>query len=173
MLEDLGNIGDFVGGIAVILTLLYLAIGVRQNTSALNTQARQEIVRSYREVNQAWMNLDAAAAYARGLRDFPELPADELNLFATMFNDQALFFQGTFALRESGQLEEETYQAYLAWFCMNVATPGGTRWWEMVARPTYTPRMVVAVGARLAAGGLPDICSVVQFSPETYEAKSV
>jgi len=30
LLEDLGNIGDFVGGIAVILTLIYLATHLLQ-----------------------------------------------------------------------------------------------------------------------------------------------
>ena len=32
MLEDLGNLGDFLGGIAVIATLLYVAVQIRQNT---------------------------------------------------------------------------------------------------------------------------------------------
>jgi hypothetical protein len=32
VLEDLGNLGDFLGGIAVIATLIYLAIQIRQNT---------------------------------------------------------------------------------------------------------------------------------------------
>jgi hypothetical protein len=29
VLEDLGNLGDFLGGIGVVVTLLYLAIQVR------------------------------------------------------------------------------------------------------------------------------------------------
>ena len=35
MLEALGSLGDFIGGLAVIATLLYLAIQVRQNTQLL------------------------------------------------------------------------------------------------------------------------------------------
>ena len=34
MLESLGNIGDFVGGIAVVVTLVYLATQIRENTRA-------------------------------------------------------------------------------------------------------------------------------------------
>ena len=30
MLEDIGNLGDFVGGIAVIITLIYLATQIPQ-----------------------------------------------------------------------------------------------------------------------------------------------
>jgi hypothetical protein len=43
-LEDLGNLGDFVGGIAVIATLGYLALQVRQNNRLL--QANTASVRA-------------------------------------------------------------------------------------------------------------------------------
>ena len=33
--ETLGNLGDFLGGIAVIATLVYLALQIRQNTSQI------------------------------------------------------------------------------------------------------------------------------------------
>ena len=36
-LDDLGNLGDLVGGIGVIATLIYLALQIRQNTTALRT----------------------------------------------------------------------------------------------------------------------------------------
>ena len=41
MLEDLGNLGDFLGGIAVIATLIYLAIQLRQNTRILQSVGEQ------------------------------------------------------------------------------------------------------------------------------------
>ena len=68
-----------------------------------------------------------------------------------------LFFQGAFALYESGQLEESTYRAYLDWFASIIATPGGAIWWETVGRPIWAPGMVTAVDERLAVGGLQDI----------------
>ncbi len=41
MLEALGNIGDFVGGLAVVVTLVYLAMQIRQNSRQMefNTTA--------------------------------------------------------------------------------------------------------------------------------------
>lgn len=140
-----------------MVTLLYLALQIRQNTKALRTASRQEIVSGYRDANRLWFEKGAALAYANGIRSYPELPFEERSLFVTMLNDQALFFQGAFALYESGQLEEETYQAYLAWFASNIATPGGLVWWEEIGRPIYTRRMVAAVDARISAGGLVDI----------------
>lgn len=43
MLEDLGNIGDFIGGIAVVATMIYLAIQIRQNTRAMQTTSFQNL----------------------------------------------------------------------------------------------------------------------------------
>lgn len=163
MLETLGNLGDFVGGIAVVVTLVYLVIQVRQNTAAIEASSRQQVVESYRQANRFWLEPGAARAWVRGLHRDPGMDFDALNLFTTMFNDQALFFQGAYALHETGQLEDETYQRYLAWFSANVATPGGRAWWEEIGRPIFTPRMVKAVDARLRVGGLPNVLALHHF----------
>ena len=34
-IEELGNLGDFLAAIATIITLIYLALQIRQNTSIL------------------------------------------------------------------------------------------------------------------------------------------
>ena len=40
----LGNLGEFIGSIAIIVTLIYLAMQVRQNTNALHAQTRQSLL---------------------------------------------------------------------------------------------------------------------------------
>lgn len=42
-IEALGNLGDFVGGVAVVITLIYLALQIRQNSRqiAMNTATTQ------------------------------------------------------------------------------------------------------------------------------------
>jgi hypothetical protein len=46
-LSDLANIGEFVGGIAVIATLVHLAIQIRQNTRSLRSVTFQSVVDSF------------------------------------------------------------------------------------------------------------------------------
>ena len=157
MLEALGDLGDFIGGIAVVVTLIYLAMQIRQNTIAIRTASRQEIASGYREANRLFLDPTTARAFAAGLTVFPEQPFDDCSLFSTVFSDQALFFQGAFALHESGQLDDETYSAYFDWFASLVATPGGTYWWKTVGRPIYAEGMVRAVDARVAKGDLHDV----------------
>lgn len=156
-IQEWGAIGELIGGIAVLITLIYLAIQVRQNTTALHTASRQEIVSSFRGCVRLSCEPGAARKYASGLHSYPNMPFDDRSMFALLINDLALFFQGAFALYESGQLEEETYHAYLNWFACNVATPGGGAWWAEVGRPHFTKRMVEVVDAKLSQGELPDI----------------
>ena len=44
MIENLGNIGDFIGGVGVFATLIYLATQIRQNTRSLRLASIQHII---------------------------------------------------------------------------------------------------------------------------------
>ena len=160
MLEALGNLGDFIGGIAVIVTLIYLAVQVRQNTAALETASRQQIVAGFRDYNRLNFEPGVDEAIRAGVRSYPDMPAQQRDLFTAFVNDHALFLQGAFALHEAGTLEDETYLAYLNFFCAWMSTPGGAAWWGEIS-PLYPPRMVAAINARIAEGGLPDLVPVL------------
>ena len=156
MLEALGNLGDFIGGIAVVATLIYLAVQVRQNTVALRTASRQEVVAGFRDYNRLFFHPGAIRAFELGLRRDPKMSEEERGLFDAQLNDHVVFFQGAHALHEAGTLEDDTYQAYLTYLAAQLASPGGTEWWTDV-NPLYPPRMVSAVNERLRQGGLPDL----------------
>ena len=51
MLEALGNAGDFIGGLAVIVTLIYLAAQIRQNTRATQAASHHAITDSMSQGN--------------------------------------------------------------------------------------------------------------------------
>ena len=154
--DALGNLGDFVGGIGVVITLAYLAVQVRQNTRALRTSSRQDVVESYRAINRLLLDPVVARTFSEGLSSFPNLSFAERSTFAALMNEHTLFFQGAFALYESGQLEDETYHAYREWIATIMAAPGGAAWWE-TARAVYARRVVEALDGRLRRGGLADV----------------
>ncbi|MEP1472162.1 MAG: hypothetical protein ABJK25_14410 [Halieaceae bacterium] len=84
-LEDLGNIGDFLGGVGVVATLLYLAFQIRQNTRQLKADAlaAQTIAVEGTTADIAkWIgeiveNRDLAELWARGLVDITQLDATD------------------------------------------------------------------------------------------------
>ena len=52
MLDDLGIIGDFIGGIGVVATLIYLAFQIRQNSSQLAQNTKAVQANAYQAVTQ-------------------------------------------------------------------------------------------------------------------------
>jgi hypothetical protein len=163
MLDGLGNIGDFIGGIGVVVTLVYFAVQVRQHTATLRTASRQNLTSGYRAHNGHLINPQVAEAYARGLEDYPNMPAEQKRIFALAINDHALFLQTALALYESGDLGIENYSPYLTWLACLLATPGGTAWWNEV-RGFYNSALVESIDSRLAQGGLRDARELGYFA---------
>jgi hypothetical protein len=71
MLEALGNIGDFLGGIGVVVTLLYLAAQIRQNTKMMRGAARQQLTLASQDNVYHWAEYApaAVAAFSSGEQD--------------------------------------------------------------------------------------------------------
>ena len=159
-IEALGNIGDFLGGVAVLITLIYLAIQIRGNTKATQSDNRARVAMDYMEVLEPENDPELSRIFVNGLRNYPDLPAEDLARFGWYINRHSLFFQAVYARFEKGQLEKETYNAYLNWYCCLVATPGGSKWFNDTARPTYVPAVVKAVDGRIEEGGLLDATSL-------------
>jgi len=44
MLNEPGSFGDFIGGLAVVLSLVYLASQIRQNTATVRVQTVQHLL---------------------------------------------------------------------------------------------------------------------------------
>ncbi|MDH3729261.1 MAG: hypothetical protein OER77_17150, partial [Myxococcales bacterium] len=85
-----------------------------------------------------------------------------------IFGDHAVFFQGVFALHESGTLEDETYHAYLDWFASHAATPGGSVVWKQF-HLIMPRRMVEAVDERLASEGLLELGELPPFRIDGFQ----
>ena len=55
MLELLGNLGDFIGGVAVVVTIGYLAVQIRSQTIANRRSTFQDLLNHQADLNLAWM----------------------------------------------------------------------------------------------------------------------
>ncbi|MCZ6460042.1 MAG: hypothetical protein O6766_11860, partial [Gammaproteobacteria bacterium] len=51
-ITELGALGEFLGSIGVLLTMVYLAVQIRQNTSTIRMNAEQEKSKWWNSFNQ-------------------------------------------------------------------------------------------------------------------------
>lgn len=139
MIETLGNIGDFLGGLGVIITLGYLAIQIRQNSRLVEQSTQLAHAQALRESNLTETSLLAIAQDAelskiigRGLASFNGLSSDEKLRFTFAFGSliSALAVnhsqQTTLGILEDSRIstQVQTLRGFLG-------TPGGKEWWEI------------------------------------------
>jgi hypothetical protein len=85
-LNDLANLGQVIGAIAVVISLIYVALQIRQNTNAVRSATAQAVHEHFAN----WYQLVAADAElaqlaASGLRDYSSLSEQERVRFISAF----------------------------------------------------------------------------------------
>jgi hypothetical protein len=108
--EVLGNVGDFIGGFAVIVSLLYLALQIRQNTRAIRSS-------SYHQAAEQTWNYCLAVAQDGSLAELlhrraagaPLSPSEQIRIGSA---DQALIFgfENMLRLHEEGLVDPDVWE---------------------------------------------------------------
>jgi hypothetical protein len=148
-LETLGNLGDFVGGIAVVVTLIYVALQIRSNTRA--TRAA-----TFLGLTNAWQDVLLASADA----DFVELQikasADpsavtESEYFRLYLRSRVLFrrFENDFFQYRSGTFDPGGWEGYRNSLAADVlASPSLRALWEQ-QRSMFAPEFAAYVDEQI------------------------
>jgi hypothetical protein len=137
-LDALGNIGDFIGGIAVVVTLVYLAAQIRQNTSQVKQSvelARAQAIRGANRIDPILIAIAQDAELARifrsGLADYSSLAGDDRLRFTMAMGSLISDISAHLTERISlGFVQDERFGDQSISLKEFLLTPGGREWWE-------------------------------------------
>ena len=163
----LGNYGEFIGAIAVVVTLLYLARQINQNSMALDTaneRASSALVHEgnvfYAQVfSQLACDAELASIYQRALAK-ESLDATERVRFIAFVNTYLAYMEDVY-FQSKGQLiaeftrikgEEIVGQFYPYWGEL-MKTETVREWWTHGGSAQFVPDFVLAVNDVLAKQG--------------------
>jgi hypothetical protein len=136
---ELGAIGELVGGVAVIASLIFVGVQIRQSNHA----ARSESIRGItRESSQIWLKLcdpQLSNSVRRAVNGFEGLTQNDKSVAAAFMGALFLQAQTTFAVRASPR--PSAIERLVASF---VATPGLSPWWAD-GRKSFGPRFVNSI----------------------------
>lgn len=129
-LQELGSIGELVAAVATVGSLVYLAVQIRANTSAVRSAAAQSV----HEAFAAWYRLLAADAslsqlVANGLRDYSVLSETERARFIATFMAFLSYCQDAFIKWREGALSPELWSGWELVMMNLVNAPGGKEFW--------------------------------------------
>ena len=131
-LGDLGSLGEFLGGLLVVVSLFYLGAQIRQNTRAMRVAAFQDAVRSA----NAWSAFSVTDSglgplLSRGVRDLESLDESERSQFDALMLIVLRNYSTAVVLEREGFLADgDISAAYAASFRDLYASPSIVEWWE-------------------------------------------
>ena len=132
-LQDLGSLGEFVGAIAVVVSLLYLAVQIRQNTRSMHAAA----------VHQA---TTGASAFSMPLAESGELArifntgvfqperlttAEDRIHWLVLMISQFQHYEDVYLQYKNGTVGAESWEAWLNGMRPFLACPGFPAFWRV------------------------------------------
>ena len=144
--DAIGVIAEVVAASGVIITLIYLAFQVRQNTSALKVSTHQDLVSNQiAAMDLVGGNPQVAELLVRADEAYDEMTAAERKQYSfyclSMFN----VFQSARFNYEAGLLNEEIWKAWVRGYASVLVTSPGVRKEWAGLRELYTPNIRAVV----------------------------
>lgn len=129
-LSDLASLGSFISGVAVLVSLIYLSLQIRQ--AEKNQQATIRAARAGRmiEMNIAAMDPLNAEAIAKGSTGAPDMTPTEYAQFASFCRASFVNAEDTYFQHKQGLLADEAFQSFRANVRAWSRQPGLPAFWQ-------------------------------------------
>jgi CO/xanthine dehydrogenase Mo-binding subunit len=130
-LAQLALIGEFLGGLSVLLTMVYLAVQVRGNTRAMHSNIAQQ---THDTITNVYMDMakdeDLNRIFRSGISDLAGLSEQDSARFyaactAGMYICENLLYQ-----TRTGSADPEMANTFMLGFSANFHSPGFKSFWQ-------------------------------------------
>lgn len=158
-LTELGAIGELIGGIAVIISLVYVGLQIRQSTHASRAATSQAFAKQYSDLNQMIADPDLGEIFTRGLDGIGGLSLGERACFMSVLSSITRSLESFYFQLAKGDLDPRLFEGWFVQYLDLHANTGVREFWDMrkhqyssefieyldgrsrddVARPLYDP----------------------------------
>jgi len=144
-LENLGNVGEFLGAIAVLISLIYLALQIRHNTVTVRAGTSAAISESLARVTELLgADPEAARVYMLGLAGNSDLSPAENFQFNFLFATYMRRVENAYYQQLRGFVDSEHWQTTERTLALTMTLPGARHRWEG-SRSVYSDRFTAYV----------------------------
>jgi hypothetical protein len=139
-LSDLASIGSLVSGVAVLGSLIYLALQVRQTDRNQQAAIRHSRITRHVDILLARADPGLVVAWENGARNPDQITETELNQFIVLCRAQFLTYEDAFYQHEEGLLNEDAFATVLSGVRGVLRIPGYRVAWKEQLRRGYDGR---------------------------------
>ena len=129
--EAIGALGEVVGAIAVIATLIYLSAQIRSNTMSNRNAALQTVSAQ----NADWLSLitqdaEVARIFRSGQQDLDNLEGEDLLRYGMLMTQFCRVFDAQCHQYQNKALPDDLWQSSLRSIVFILRRRGARSWWE-------------------------------------------
>ena len=129
-LELMANYAEIAGGLAIIISLLYVGYQIRQGTKVAIADNTREVLDTYAFHHFIGSNPVVAEIFARGLSDFSILSNSDQRTFHCTLHPIFNQMENVQVQYELGYLREDLFVGWMLSGAAVISTPGGSQWWD-------------------------------------------
>lgn len=131
-LSELASIGNLVGGIAVLASLIFVGVQLRQNTRAVRATASQAHSANWQQIMSPFVeHADVAQLWRVGLENLDRLDDDDRIRFIALASGIFRFWEGARLQWRHGQLDREHWQNVETCAIDFATQPGMKTYWSV------------------------------------------
>ena len=139
VLDAIGNIGEFIGGIAVVVTLIYLASQIRQNTRSVRVSAFQAAQRDLADLlDRLSGDPELIRIYFDGNSDFESFSQADRRRYATFMAAFMRRYETLIYQTRLGNIDPIQWEGVRENLREAFQGAGARAWWEG-ARSHFNP----------------------------------
>ena len=131
-------VAEIVGAIAVVISLIYLALQIRAQTNLSKLAAQHEVSRGIREASLLFATEDISDLFVRGNKDFDSMPDAELVRLIVAITNLFRVWEEAFAEARDGHLEAANWDALSGDYSQLMGASSFRRIWDL-RKQNYHP----------------------------------
>ncbi len=129
-LEQLGNLGEFLGSIGVIVSLIYLGFQIKNQNAESRLMVINVLTQQWTELmKMVAENEEFADIWLRGLQDYEGLSPVEKTRMGSLLGQLTNVAQGLLQQYQLGRIDQATWEAFERRVTDVICSPGGRSWW--------------------------------------------
>ena len=147
--DAIGAIGEISGAFVVVITLIYVAWQVRQNTVQQRIESHRAVSELQIQVNSVFYDPDMAKTIYGALNDWDQSSTEARQLAGQWLLDTVTHFQTLHFMYLARTVDSQFYKAEENTLVhLTLASQGGRKWWA-VAHPMFSTTLVEHINARI------------------------
>lgn len=142
--EALGTIAEIVGAIAVVASLIYLAVQIRVQNRESRMAAVHDILEAFRSIQFPVQDAETAKLWIKAVSDYDSLKDYEKMQMMAVVGPMIRVWEEAYFQFQSGRLDREIWDTMVTQFSDLMATPMYVKFWD-IRKHVYSKRFTAFV----------------------------